>query len=57
MVLNHIVSALDAALAAHFHNKSLYQTDLGWWDKLRLDSHVAWEGGAPRPTVSASLTF
>jgi hypothetical protein len=57
MVLNHIVSALDAALAAHFHNKSLYQTDLGWWDKLRLDSHIAWEYGAPRPTVSASVTF
>ena len=57
MVVNHIVSALDAALAAHYHNKALYQTETNWWDRLRLDSHLAWDGYAPAPTVVASFTF
>jgi hypothetical protein len=57
MVLNHIVSALDAALTAHFHNRSLYQTDVSWYDRVRLDSYVAWEGGLPKPTMAAYVTF
>lgn len=57
MVLNHIVSALDAAFAAHFHNKGLYQTEVGFWDRVQFDSYMAWEGFAPKPTISASLTF
>jgi hypothetical protein len=57
MVLNHIVSALDAAFTAHVHNKSLYQTEVGFLDRLRLDSYMAWDGNAPVPTVTASITF
>lgn len=57
MVVNHIVSAIDAALTAHWHNKDLYQTEARWYDNLHLDSHIAWEGYAPVPTVTASLTF
>jgi hypothetical protein len=57
MVVNHLVSALDAALAAHYHNKALYQTETSWWDRLRLDSQLAWDGYAPTPTVVASFTF
>jgi hypothetical protein len=57
MVVNHIVSAIDAGLAAHYHNKALYQTETNWWDRLRLDSQLAWDGYAPTPTVVASFTF
>ncbi len=57
MVVNHIVSAIDAALSAHYHNKALYQTETNWWDRIRLDSQMAWDGYAPTPTVTASLTF
>ncbi|MEO6095468.1 MAG: hypothetical protein ABIW76_07260 [Fibrobacteria bacterium] len=57
MVVNHIVSAIDAALAAHYHNKALYQTETNWWDRVRLDSYLAWDGYAPAPTVTASVTF
>ncbi|MDB5050842.1 MAG: hypothetical protein JWO30_3913 [Fibrobacteres bacterium] len=57
IVINHIVSAVDAALAAHYHNKALYQTETTWYDRLRLDSQLAWDGYAPTPTVTASFTF
>jgi hypothetical protein len=57
MVLNHIVSALDAAFAANLHNKSLYQTEVGMLERLRFDSGLAWDGPFPRPSVTASLTF
>ena len=57
MVINHIVSAIDAALAAHYHNLSLYETESNWYDRLRLDSRLAWDGYAPVPTVTASFTF
>ncbi len=57
MVVNHIVSAIDAALTAHYHNKDLYQTESRWYDRLHLDSRMAWENSAPMPTVTASLTF
>ena len=57
MVLNHIVSALDAAFTANLHNKSLYQTEVGMLERLRFDSGMAWDGPFPRPSVTASLTF
>ena len=57
MVLNHLVSALDAALSAHFHNKALYQTEVQWYERLRLDSQLAWDGLSPKSTVVASYTF
>ncbi|MDB5104080.1 MAG: hypothetical protein JWP91_1769 [Fibrobacteres bacterium] len=57
MVVNHIVSAIDAALAAHYHNKALYQTETNWWDRVRLDSQLAWNGFAPTPMLTAYITF
>jgi hypothetical protein len=57
MVVNHLVSALDAALTAHYHNKALYQTETNWWDRLHLDSQLAWDGYAPKSMVTASVTF
>lgn len=57
MVINHIVSAVDAALTARYHNKALYQTETSWYDRLHLDSRIAWDGLAPAPSVTASLTF
>ncbi|MCQ2104472.1 MAG: hypothetical protein MJZ26_01650 [Fibrobacter sp.] len=40
LILNHIVSAVDAALTANSHNKALYQEDLSWYDHLHFDSGV-----------------
>jgi hypothetical protein len=57
MVVNHIVSAIDAALTAKYHNKALYQTETYWYDRIHLDSQLAWDGYAPVPTVTASVTF
>ena len=57
MVLNHIVSALDAALAARSHNKMLYQTETSWYDRVRLDGGLAFEQGWPRANLLAALSF
>lgn len=57
MVVNHLVSALDAALTAHYHNKSLYQTEVRWWDRVHMDGGLAWQGLLPATTVTASVTF
>lgn len=37
LILNHIVSAVDAALTANAYNKTLYQEDLSWYDHIHLD--------------------
>ncbi len=57
MVINHLVSALDAALTAHYHNKALYQTEVGWWDRIHLDGGLAWQGFVPVTAVTARVTF
>lgn len=57
MVINHLVSALDAALTAHYHNKALYQTEVRWWDRVHLDGGFAWQGIQPGTAVTASVTF
>jgi hypothetical protein len=57
MVVNHLVSALDAALTAHYHNKTLYQTEVRWWDRVHLDGGLAWQGLEPATTVTAHVTF
>jgi hypothetical protein len=38
IILNHIVSAIDAALSANAHNNSLYEEKLSFLDKIRLKS-------------------
>ena len=45
LILNHIVSAVDAALTASSYNKALYQEDLSWYDRLRFDSGVQFFNG------------
>ena len=34
------VSALDAALTANAHNKTLYEEKLSWWDKMHLEGYI-----------------
>ncbi len=41
IILNHIVSAVDAALTANAHNKVLYEEDVSWYDRLHFDSGVS----------------
>ncbi len=55
--INHLVSGLDAAIAARFHNKKLYQTDVQWYDRVRLHSYLAFYHSEPYPTVVAYLPF
>ena len=45
LILNHIVSAIDAALTANAHNKALYQEDLSWYDNLHFDSGFSFNEG------------
>jgi hypothetical protein len=39
IILNHIVSAVDAVLSARAHNNSLYESKVSFLDKIRLDSN------------------
>ncbi len=57
MVLNHMVSALDAAIAAQLHNRRLYQTEVRWYERVRLHSDLVFDGMQPRPSVAATLRF
>ena len=41
LILNHIVSAVDAAITANAHNKVLYEEDISWYDRLHFDSGVS----------------
>lgn len=41
LILNHIVSAVDALFTANAHNKSLYAEELSWYDHLHFDSGVS----------------
>lgn len=45
LILNHIISAVDAALTANAYNKTLYQEDLSWYDHIHLDGGVSWVDG------------
>jgi len=38
IILNHVVSAIDAALSASAHNSSLYEEKLSFLDRIRLGS-------------------
>jgi len=39
IILNHIVSAVDAVLSARAHNNSLYENKVSFLDKIRLGSN------------------
>lgn len=56
LILNHVVSAVDAALTANAHNKTLYQEDLSWYDHLHLDGGFTLFDGLG-VTVQASWGF
>lgn len=44
ILLNHLVSAIDATLAARAHNKALYEERLTWADRLHFNSQLYWTG-------------
>jgi len=56
VILNHIVSAVDASVAAYFHNKGLYEEQVAWYERVRFDSNVQWFG-ALNTQVNARLDF
>jgi hypothetical protein len=41
IILNHIVSAVDAAFTANSHNKALYSEDVSWYERLHFDSYMS----------------
>jgi hypothetical protein len=57
IVLNHIASAVDAALTARHNNKMLYEGDARWFDRLKMDGGLAFEQGRPRTHMTARLSF
>ena len=57
MVINHIASALDAALTASHHNRELYETQAMWYDRLNFDGGLAFDQGWPLTHLTASFTF
>ena len=57
IVLNHIASAVDAALTARHNNKRLYGEEARWYDRTNLDGGLAFEQGRPRTYLTARLSF
>ena len=45
IILNHLVSAVDAAFAANAHNKELYSEDVSWYDRLHFESYMSFLDG------------
>ena len=45
LILNHVISAFDAALTANAHNKVLYEEKLSWLDQVHLGSSVSFFDG------------
>ena len=45
IILNHLVSAVDAAFAANAHNKDLYSEDVSWYDRLHFESYMSFLEG------------
>ena len=45
LILNHIISAVDAAITANSHNKALYEEELSWYDHLHFDSGLSFVDG------------
>jgi hypothetical protein len=56
LILNHLVSALDAALLAQGANRKLYDMESRWWDRVRLQGGIAWSG-TPSTQAQAWLEF
>jgi hypothetical protein len=54
MILNHLVSALDAALQATRMNRRLLHLETTWLDRIELDGGLAL---VPQPTTHATLAW
>jgi hypothetical protein len=57
LILNHIISAVDAALTANAHNKILYEEDVSWYDRLHFDSGVMFKDASIGWGVRANWGF
>src|SRR5690606_17335669 len=57
IVINHIASAVDAALTARHNNRLLYEGEARWYDRLQVDGGLAFDAGRPRTHMSARLSF
>lgn len=57
LILNHLVSALDAALTANAHNKTLYEEKLSWWDKMHLEGYIVPFRGERASVLNAYWSF
>lgn len=57
IVINHIASAVDAALTARHNNRVLYQGEARWHDRLHVDGGLAFDAGRPRTHMTARLSF
>ncbi len=57
IILNHIASAVDAALTARYYNRVLYESEARWYDRLHLDGGLAFDHGTPRTHMTAWLSF
>lgn len=57
IIVNHILSAVDAALAARNHNRGLYETETAWYDRIRLDHQFGFETGVIKQSLVAKISF
>jgi hypothetical protein len=57
IALNHIASAIDAAITARRNNKHLYEGEARWYDRIGVDGGLAFNGGRPFTRMTASLSF
>jgi len=56
LLLNHIVSAVDATWSAYAHNRSLYEEKVSWLDRVHLQSGFQWNNG-PASQIIANVEF
>lgn len=56
LVLNHLASAIDAALTASYMNRKLYKLESSWLDGLQVRGGLAWLSG-PAPQAVVGWTF
>ena len=56
ILLNHIVSAVDATISAYAHNKGLYEEKVTLMERVHFDSYVDF-GGVVSGAVRARLEF
>lgn len=57
IILNHLVSAIDAALTANSHNKTLYEEKLSWYDRIHLEGYIVPIQGERATVINAFWSF